>query len=108
MIRETGVQRIQLMNPQSQNRWWQRHWVLGVVLVSLTVLAYAPAWKAGFIWDDDDYVTNNRLLTAPDGLKRIWFSTDLPSQYFPLVYTTFRVEHALWGLNAAGYHWVNL
>ena len=65
-------------------------------------------WRAGFIWDDDKYVTNNLLLTAPDGLKRIWFSFDSPSQYFPLVYTTFRMERAFWGLNPAGYHWVNL
>ncbi len=47
-------------------------------------------------------------MTAPDGLRRIWFSLDSPSQYFPLVYSTFRIEHALWGLNSTGYHWVNL
>jgi len=69
---------------------------------------YQPAWNGGFIWDDDAYVTNNELLTAPDGLRRIWFSLDSPSQYFPLVYSTFRIEHALWGLNPTGYHWVNL
>jgi len=48
------------------------------------------------------------LLTAPHGWQRIWFSLDSPSQYFPLTYSTFRVEHALWGLNTTGYHWVNL
>ena len=26
----------------------------------------------------------------------------------PLVYTTFRLEHAVWGVRPAGYHWVNL
>ena len=41
-------------------------------------------------------------------MRRIWFSLDSPSQYFPLVYTDFRLEHALWGLNPAGYHWVNI
>ena len=81
---------------------------MGLLLVAATILAYQPAWHAGFIWDDDDYVTNNPLLTAPDGLKRIWFSLDSPSQYFPLVYTTFRLERALWGLNPSGYHWVNI
>ena len=70
--------------------------------------AYMPAIQGGFIWDDDRYVTANPLLTAPDGLYRIWFSTDAPSQYFPLVYTTFRVEYQLWGLNPAGYHAVNV
>lgn len=88
------------------SRWWS--WALGLMLVASVVFAYQPAWKAGFIWDDDIYVTQNELLTAPDGLKRIWFSTDAPSQYFPLVYTFFRFEHALWGLHAAGYHWVNI
>jgi protein O-mannosyl-transferase len=82
--------------------------VFGLILAGVTILAYQPAWKGGFIWDDDDYVTNNELLTAPDGLRRIWFSFDSPSQYFPLVYTTFRVERALWGLNPTGYHWTNL
>src|SRR5438876_725874 len=80
----------------------------GLLLASVTIFAYRPAWNGGFIWDDDAYVTNNELLTAPDGLRRIWFSLDSPSQYFPLVYTTFRFEHALWGLNPTGYHWVNL
>jgi tetratricopeptide (TPR) repeat protein len=80
----------------------------GLLLVVITVLAYSHAGQAGYIWDDDVYVTGNQLLTAPDGLKRIWFSLDSPSQYFPLVYTTFRFEHALWGFDPAGYHWVNI
>jgi tetratricopeptide (TPR) repeat protein len=83
-------------------------WVWGLLLIVVTVLAYQQAWHAGYIWDDDVYVTANNLLTAPDGLRRIWFSLDSPSQYFPLVYTTFRLEHALWGLNPTGYHWVNI
>ena len=72
--------------------------VWGLVLVAVTILAYRHAWTAGYIWDDDVYVTQNKLLTAPDGLRRIWFSFDSPSQYFPLVYTTLRLEYALWGL----------
>jgi len=80
----------------------------GLVLAAVTILAYRPAWNGGFIWDDDAYVTNNELLTAPDGLCRIWLSFDSPSQYFPLVYTTFRIERALWGVNPTGYHWINL
>src|SRR5213079_1182655 len=88
--------------------WWKRDWLFCLILAVVTMLAYQPAWNGGFIWDDDEYVVNNELLTAPDGLRRIWFSLDSPSQYFPLVYTSFRIEHALWGLNPVGYHWVNL
>src|SRR6266567_2928565 len=82
--------------------------IFALVLAAVTILVYRPAWNGGFLWDDDVYITNNELLTAPDGLRRIWFSLDSPSQYFPLVYTTFRVEHALRGLNPTGYHWINL
>jgi tetratricopeptide (TPR) repeat protein len=85
-----------------------RIWLLGAVLVAAVIFAYQPAWHAGYIWDDDAYVTANPLLTAPDGWWRIWFSFDAPSQYFPLTYSTFRIEHALWGLNSTGYHWVNI
>src|SRR5881296_231737 len=80
----------------------------GLLLAVVTIFAYRPAWNGGLLWDDDVYITNNELLTAPDGLRRIWFSLDSPSQYFPLVYSTFRIEYALWGLNPTGYHWVNL
>lgn len=78
------------------------------VIVLVVLAAYYPAVHAGFIWDDDEYVTHNPLLMAPDGLFRIWFSLDSPSQYFPLTYTSFLVERAAWGLNPAGYHIVNI
>ena len=82
--------------------------LLAVLLVAMTVVAYAPALQAGFVWDDDYYVTENELLHAPDGLRRIWLSMDSPSQYFPAVYTSFRVEHSFWGLDPFGYHLVNV
>ena len=81
----------------------------GAIFIVLAVfIAYWPALRGGFIWDDDAYVTNNPLLTAPDGLRRIWFSFYTQSQYFPLVYTTFRFEYGLWGLHPLGYHIVNV
>ena len=78
-----------------------------MVIAAATVIAYFPVWHGGFIWDDDYYITHNPLLIAQDGLRRIWFSLDSPSQYFPLVYTTFRIERGLWGLDPTGYHCVN-
>ena len=82
--------------------------IFTVVLAAVTIVAYRPVWHGGFLWDDDAYIINNELLTTPHGWQRIWFSLDSPSQYFPLTYSTFRVEHALWGLNTTGYHWVSL
>ncbi len=82
--------------------------ILAALLGGMVVAAYGPALSAGFIWDDDDYVTENPLLHAPDGFERIWLSTDAPSQYFPLVYTAFRIEYGLWGLDPFGYHLINV
>ncbi len=82
--------------------------IFALLLAAATIFVYRPAWHGGFLWDDDAYVVNNELLTASNGWQRIWFSLDSPSQYFPLTYSTFRIEHALWGLNTTGYHWVNL
>jgi tetratricopeptide (TPR) repeat protein len=84
--------------------------VLGAVLVLATSLAYGPALRGGFVWDDDGYVTENPLLVAPDGLRRIWLSpTEIhPPQYYPLTYTTLWLERRLWGLEPRGYHLTNV
>src|SRR5512146_2129195 len=72
-------------------------------IVLLTLLVYIPAMRAGFIWDDDDFLTNNPIIHASDGLYRFWFTTE-PPDYFPLVSSSLWVEWRLWGMNATGYH----
>jgi len=79
--------------------------LLGLILLVFAI--YFPATGAGFVWDDDAYVTENRLLRDDGGLWRIWSSTETP-QYYPLVFTTFWLEHQIWGLAPAGYHLVNI
>ena len=83
-------------------------WLWAVLLVALTFLAYQPVWHAGFIWDDDDYVTANTTLRSSHGLWRIWFEPGATHQYYPLVHTSFWIEYHLWGLNPLGYHLVNV
>jgi len=79
-----------------------------LVLLALVALAYWPAIDCGFIWDDDDYVTQNPVLRTWGGILSVWFEpTSLP-QYYPLVHTTFWLEYRLWGPEPAGYHVVNL
>ncbi len=81
---------------------------LAPLLLAVTALAYAPVWQAGFLWDDDDYVTNNLTLTEPGGLQRIWFEPGAVPQYYPLVHTTFWFEKRLFGDSPRGYHLVNV
>ncbi len=53
---------------------WRRNCLFGLILAAATLIAYGPALPAGFVWDDSLYVTQDPLLTAPDGLRRIWLS----------------------------------
>jgi tetratricopeptide (TPR) repeat protein len=81
-------------------------WIIAIY--ALAILAYLPVRHAGFIWDDDSYVTNNALLHEPGGLTRIWFEPGATAQYYPLVFTTFWIEHHIWGPHPLGYHLVNV
>jgi len=86
--------------------WFSRDWLLGLVLVLAVVLAYQPVWQAGFVWDDDVHLTANPCIIGPLGLKEIW--TTQSASICPLVFTTFWVEHLLWGLAPLPYHLVNV
>ena len=85
----------------------KRDWIFGLGLVLAVIVAYQPAWHAGFIWDDDDHLTANPAMTAPDGLRMIWSSLAV-SRYYPLTLTSFWVQRRLWGLNPLPYHLVNI
>jgi tetratricopeptide (TPR) repeat protein len=82
-------------------------WLLAAVLVVAVFLVYQPVWHGGFIWDDDSFLTDNPLIKAHDGLYGFWF-TDKPPDYFPLTSSMLWLEWRLWGLNAIGYHLVNI
>jgi len=80
----------------------------GVLIIFLVLLAYLPSLRAGFIWDDDYYVTQNPTLHDLGGLCRIWFQIGAVPQYYPMVHTSFWLEYHLWNLNPLGYHLVNV
>jgi tetratricopeptide (TPR) repeat protein len=89
--------------PTSRNRGW----LLGLLLVAATLIAYQPAWHAGFIWDDNAHVTKPALRSL-NGLAHIWMQLGATQQYYPLVHSVFWVEHRLWGDATAGYHFINI
>ncbi len=84
-----------------------RNFFFGAVLVAATLLAYAPALRAGFVWNDRDYVTAPELRSL-DGLRQIWFHVGATEQYYPLLHGAFWVQHRLWGDHPAGYHLLNV
>jgi tetratricopeptide (TPR) repeat protein len=80
----------------------------GLLLLAATVAAYVPALSAGYIWDDDDHITDNPVLRDAAGLRRIWIDLRALPQFYPLTHTTFWIEYQLWGDQPFGYHLVNI
>ena len=80
-------------------------------LVLLAVVVYTPALLfGGFVWDDWIFVTEP-LVRRLDGIISIWLSPSeiaRENHYWPVTYTTFWIEHKLWGFNPIGYHAVNV
>jgi tetratricopeptide (TPR) repeat protein len=89
---------------RSFGRW---DWFFAAALVAAVFLAYQPAWRGGFVWDDDQHVTRPELRSW-QGLYHIWFNVGATLQYYPFVHSLFWVEHRLWGDATLGYHLVNL
>lgn len=83
-------------------------WLPPFALLALTFIAYLPATRASFIWDDPDYVVNNPTLRTTEGLYNIWFHPHALPQYYPLVHTTFWLEFQLTRLDPTLYHIDNI
>lgn len=82
-----------------------------VLLAALAALLYLPSLRNGFVnWDDDRVLLDNPVVARANGLGEIWSRAELPEGFpnYPLTFTTYWVEHRLWGFAPAGYHAVNL
>jgi tetratricopeptide (TPR) repeat protein len=82
--------------------------IFSASLVVACLLAYSPALRGDFLWDDDRHVSQNKALRSPDGLRRIWVAPRTTPQYYPLTHTSFWIEWHLWGDRTLGYHVVNV
>lgn len=87
---------------------WRDGWRFGLLLALLTTLAYAPVFRAEFIWDDDMFITDNPLLLSVDGLRVIWLAPKENPQYYPLLLTLFWLQYRVFGSDPTGYHVVTL
>lgn len=77
-----------------------------VVLAAAILATYAIVARGGFIWDDDAHITANPAVLTWGGIGDFW--TSAKANYSPLTMTSFWLQHKLWGLRPAPYHWVVL
>lgn len=76
-------------------------------LAAALLVAYWPALRGGFVWDDDAHLTRPALRSV-DGLRHIWSDPLATQQYYPVLHSVFWIEHRLWGDAPSGYHAANL
>ena len=85
--------------------------LLRALILALAVLvAYLPARKATYLWDDTQSIIDNPLVQKSDGLWRIWtkpLTQPNEEHYWPLAYTSFWLECSLWGESLMVSHAIN-
>ncbi len=105
-------QTVETSSPLTAATSYSRQDMLAFVALGLLVIvSYLPAMMwGGFVWDDNLCIKVDPVREV-SGLQQIWFSPSAIEEedhYWPLVYTTFWLEHKLWGFDPTGYHIVNV
>ena len=76
----------------------------------MVAVSLYPALSAGFVGDDVIFV-QEPAVRSWSGLWTLWFSPAdmvMEQHYWPVMYTTFWLEHKLWGLDPFRAHLVNV
>ncbi|MCK5944403.1 MAG: tetratricopeptide repeat protein, partial [Planctomycetes bacterium] len=82
--------------------------LLYAALAVAALAVYAPALGGDWLWDDTDWIRDNEQLRSWGGLWRIWFEPGAVIQYYPLTYTTWWLDHHVWGLSTVALHVENV
>jgi tetratricopeptide (TPR) repeat protein len=78
-----------------------------ILIILISFFAYFPVLQNGLLeWDDYGYIKNNPLIYSIN-LNDI-FSHNVMWNYHPLTILILAIEYQFFGLNATGYHAVNL
>jgi Flp pilus assembly protein TadD len=89
-------------NPEN----WKYYIVLTVILL-ISFIAYSPVFQNGIsTWDDDAYIRHNPFIYSIN-LKEI-FTQNVMGNYHPFTILIYALEYHFFGLNATGFHAVNL
>jgi tetratricopeptide (TPR) repeat protein len=80
------------------------------VIVAAVFAAFSPALSAGFVdWDDPGNFLENTSYRGLALANLKWMATTfLGGPYQPLSWLTLGIDHALWGMDARGYHFTNV
>ncbi len=94
------------MEPLAQHPPLEKRYALALIVATLLIFARTLSfdWLA---WDDGATARHAPFLHEEGGLLRIWTTLDA-EQYYPLTFTTYWVEHRLFGDDASWFHATNV
>ena len=90
---------------ESRSEWRACAWIF-----ALAFLLFVPALQNGFVnWDDNRFIVENQNIRAFawDNLVAM-FTGFVDGNYIPLTQLSFALNHAIHGLQPAGYHATNM
>ena len=101
---QTGKKKLPTVAKEANTERWKYYVPLSIILL-LSFIAYFPALKNGFVWDDEYYIINNNLIKnlSWTSIKVIFlnFSSD---NYAPLTDLINAVQYKISGLSPAAFH----
>jgi tetratricopeptide (TPR) repeat protein len=77
-------------------------WLLGAALIVAVCATYANVWRNEFVFDDHLLIVQNRAVRAPV------FDPGIVHSYRPLRTLSYRVDHALGGMQPRVFHVANV
>jgi protein O-mannosyl-transferase len=89
-----------------KNSGWLNYTPLAIIVVVSFIIYLPGVLNNSFVWDDDGYILNNQIVQNFN-LKGI-LSNFVMGNYHPVTMLFLSAEYQLFGLNATGYHTVNL
>lgn len=84
-----------------------RGWLGAAAIGVACFAAFLPALGGDFVWDDDTHLLDNPVLEE-NGLYKVWVAPPERINYWPVTFTTYWLEHQLFGFDPLGYHVVNV
>jgi protein O-mannosyl-transferase len=83
-----------------------RRRALALLVAAASLAAFAPTLDNGFVkWDDPLYILDNRWIRGLSWENLRWMmSATRGGLWHPLTWLSLALDHAVWGLEPAGYH----
>src|ERR1039457_6891500 len=118
-FRRKSLDRTHSGSPNNQRRsittsWTMAAWwplCVSLALVAMTIAVYAPVGHFGFLkWDDQSYVTENpHVLGGLSWRSVVWaFTNGYRPYWHPLTWLSHLLDVRLFGVQAAGHHFMSV